>query len=290
MSWFGGSPRTPQPEGAAPPAAETLPDQVVELPAVVDEPPVVETLPEPEKLPTGADEPPVVEKLLEEPVLPEEEGEPPAKKPKLALGSVVPDPENETRDEFLERARKKFKFSRAKIVDKAKGVEGLWELWPIDEEPPLVVATPKVKGKAKAEPKTKVVPKAKAEAEPRRGRPGSNTDLKDRLLDGGEINDGEEYERVPALVKLANQQHMRLVKAGKFDDAQAAFQETQKLFEAADRWADANGTARLRRVEQKHRQHDVLFRTGLQMITAAHRGDSELLANELRRNRRAEEI
>jgi hypothetical protein len=132
--------------------------------------------------------------------------------------------------------------------------------------------------------------RTRSEAAPRRGRPGSNTDLKDRLLDGGEINDEEEYEKVPALVKLANQQHMRLVKAGKFDDAQAAFQETQKLFEAADRWADANGTARLRRVEQKHRQHDVLFRTGVQMITAAHRGDSELLQNELRRNRRAEEM
>ena len=64
---------------------------------------------------------------------------------------------------------------------------------------------------------------------------------------------------------------------------------TQKLFEASDRWADANRVTRIRRVEQKHRQNGALFDIGVQMIKAAYRGEGELLEAELRLNGRSEE-
>jgi hypothetical protein len=54
----------------------------------------------------------------------------PQKKKQLGLGGTVADPASETRREFLERARKKLKCPMAKIIEKAKAVEGLWELWP----------------------------------------------------------------------------------------------------------------------------------------------------------------
>ena len=318
---------TPEAQGADPPEAETpeqgappvptpfveamrevyaeLPSLSQKLDATAAEPPAETPEPvEPEKrapLETPPEEP--VEAAQALPPLspsPEREvpGEKPDDKPAPKLGSVVADPAKETRQEFLERCRKKLKTPLAKVIEKARAVEGLWELWPDEPDAePAEPATKKRKTEAKAAPKAKVAePKAKAEpkaaaepkaqAAPRRGRPGSNTDLKDRLLDGGEIETQDEYEKIPAIIRLTNLLHSRMVKAGRLVEADDALKATQKLFEASDRWADANHVSRIRRVDQKHRQNGVLFNTGMQMIKAAYHSEGELLETELRLNHR----
>ena len=78
------------------------------------------------------------------------------------------------------------------------------------------------------------------------------------------------------------------MQAGKLREAEDATAEINRLYEESDRWADANHTSRVRRVEQQHLQIDVLFRTGVQMIQKAHRQDGQLLDAELRLNRRSE--
>jgi hypothetical protein len=324
---------TPEAQGADPPEAETpevqgappvptpfveamhevyaeLPSLSQKLDATPAEPPAETPEPvEPEKrapLETPPEEPVEAAQALPplspspEREVPDEKEEKPALVAGVApkLGSVVADPASETRQEFLERCRKKLKTPLAKVIEKARAVEGLWELWPDEPDAePAEPATKKRKTEAKAAPKAKVAePKAKAEpkaaaepkaqAAPRRGR---NANLKDRILEGGEIDTQEEYEKIPDLIKLANRQHSRMVQSGKVREAEEAGEEIRKLFEASDRWANANHVPRIRRVEQKHRQNDVLFRTGMQMIQAAHRQDGQLLEAELRLNRLSEQ-
>jgi hypothetical protein len=198
-----------------------------------------------------------------------------------SLGKFVPDPSTESRDQFLQRVRRGQKCKLAAVVQKVQAVPGLWELWPVDAPMPSVPEKRKAAQPAQPRPKAAV-----AEPAPKRGRPGSNTDLKDRLLAGGELESLEEYERVPALIKLAGQQRCRLLKAGNTREAEHVLQTTVTLLNAADRWADANDQPRLRRVQQLQRNNDALFRTGMDMIAAAHRQDNAMLTEELRRQER----
>ena len=133
------------------------------------------------------------------------------------------DPASETRRQFLERARKKFKCPMAKIVEKAKAVEGLWELWPEDDNDETPPAKPKAKAKAKGKAKAKAEPKAEPKAAPapaekkKRGRPNGNEELKERILGGGEVETLEEYERGHRAIESDSQQVRRLLRAGRIE-------------------------------------------------------------------------
>jgi hypothetical protein len=207
----------------------------------------------------------------------------------LGIGAVVADPANETREQFLERARKKLKCSPAKINEKARAVEGLWELWTGDED---VAAPATRKRKAKADPKAEPTVEPTVDAAPkaargqRRGRPGSNSDLKDRLVNGGGIQDMEEYEKAQGLIRNEMKQQVRMLKAGKSNEATAVGEILKALTSAADCWADANGLERTRRVEEQQRNNDLQIRAGLQMISDGSRKNGELLTHEIRASRR----
>lgn len=199
----------------------------------------------------------------------------------LGIGAVVADPANETREQFLERARKKLKCSTAKIIEKARAVEGLWELWPGDED----VAAPATR-KRKAEPDQTAVAAPKAARAQKRGRPGYNSDLKDRLVNGVGIRDMEEYEKAQVLIRNEMKQQVRMLKAGKSDEASAAGETLKALTTAADCWADANGLERTRRVEEQQRNNDLQIRAGLRMISDGSRKNGELLTHEISASRR----
>ena len=220
------------------------------------------------------------------PLSPSPEREP---EEKLGIGATIADPTNETRKQFLERARKKLKCPMGRVIEKAKAVEGLWELW--DDDEMQEETTTGRKRQAEDTANREEVMSAAFEASPgppKRGRPGSMADLKDRILEGGEIQSIEEYEKIPDLLKLTGRQHKRMVESGKVRYALDALKETQKLLAEADRWADVNGVTRVRRVEEKRLQNDATFLTGVQMIQAAHRCSGEMLMEELRLNRRSE--
>ncbi len=262
-------------------AADALPeeppvDAPVEEPAAAADAPVEEPA-------AAADVPeaPAEDAVLEERPAADAVVKEPAAAALPVLGKLTPDPAKESRDEFLKRVQRAHKCKLAIAVQKVKAVPGLWELWP--EDAPIPAVPQKRKAAQPAQPRPKA---AVAEPAPKRGRPGTNADLKDRLLAGGELESLEEYERVPALIKLAGQQRTRLLKAGNTREAEHVQQTTVTLFQAADRWADANEQPRIRRVQQLQRNNDALFRTGMEMITAAHRLDNHLLTEELRRQER----
>jgi hypothetical protein len=210
--------------------------------------------------------------------------------PKLGIGATVANPAVETRQQFLERAHRKLRCPMAKIVEKAKAVDGLWGLWP-EEEAPAPAKKRRAEAKTKAEPRARAKPKAapKATEEPprKRGKPGSNVDLRARLLQGGEIQDMDEFERATVLVGNEMRQQVRMLKAGKVNKASACNEALQKLQAAKDRYSDANSLERTTRVEQQQRTNDLQVRFGVQLINSGSRGNSELLTPELRETQRA---
>jgi hypothetical protein len=184
----------------------------------------------------------------------------------------VADPASETRREFLERARKKIKCPMAKIIEKAKAVEGLWELWPEEDDEeetppakPKAKAKAKAKGKAKAKAEPKAEPKAApAPAEKKRGRPNGNAELKERILGGGEVETLEEYDKAHRVIESDLQQQRRLLRAGKEEEAAALSGTIEAMHQARDRWADANGVERKRRVEERQRLNNMKIKAGVQ--------------------------
>jgi hypothetical protein len=94
---------------------------------------------------------------------------------------------------------------------------------------------------------------------------------------------------VQVLIKNEMKQQLRMLKALKADEAQAANDAQLALRAAADRWADDNGMERLRRVESQQQNNDMQIRVGLQMISDGSRKNSELLTREVHLSRRAQE-
>ena len=78
-----------------------------------------------------------------------------------------------------------------------------------------------------------------------------------------------------------------MLKAGKVDEANACGEVLRTLQAAKDRYADANGLERVRRVQEQQRNNDLQVRLGVQLITSGSRGNSELLTQELRQTQRA---
>ena len=205
--------------------------------------------------------------------------------PTLGIGTTVANPAVETRQQFLERVRRKLRCPLAKVIEKAKAVDGLWELWP--EEEPTPAKKCKAKAEAKPRSRAKAAPATTEEPPPKRGKPSSNADLRVRLLEGGGLRDMEEYEKAMVLIGNEMRQQVRMLKAGKVDEANACGEVLRTLQAAKDRYADANGLERVRRVQEQQRNNDLQVRLGVQLITSGSRGNSELLTQELRETQRA---
>jgi translation initiation factor IF-1 len=83
----------------------------------------------------------------------------------------------------------------------------------------------------------------------------------------------EEYEKAHRVIESDLQQQRRLLRAGKEEEAAALSGTIEAMHQARDRWADANGVERKRRVEERQRLNNMKIKAGVQLISEGSRSE-----------------